>query len=87
MSVKTTGSMFAHAVSTKLQLASRTDVLCAARSEPATSFAKDCSCLLVALTLRMPSRYCASADASLSVSFWASTVKPSMLSVKRSLLL
>lgn len=37
---------------------------CAAFSELAISFAKDCSCLFVALTFRIPSMYCVSADAS-----------------------
>lgn len=46
-------------------------------SEPAISFSRYCNCLLAAFTFRMPSTYCASADARRSVSFVASTAYPS----------
>ena len=51
--------------------------LFAIASEPAISFSRYCNCLLAAFTFRMPSTYCASADARRSVSFVASTAYPS----------
>ena len=60
--------------------------LFAVASEPAISFSRYCSCLLAAFTFRMPSTYCASADAKRSVSFVASTAYPSTDSPNCSLL-